>query len=136
MHSSHSSYSLPVHFSQGSCHSVSWGGHHLRGKFRKIDMFSTFLKNLKMIMENHEICLIYRGNPWLWYGENIFDFYQFYLANNIKYWVSQKKLSHESEEKMRKKMKMTLYRAKNLVHAQQHYGVSFYKKIFFIFWSI
>ena len=29
---------------------------------------------------------------------------------------------------MHKKMKMTLQRAENLVHAQQHYGVSFYKR--------
>ena len=37
-------------------------------------------------------------------------------------------MSHKSEEKMLKKMKMTLQRAKNLVHTRQHYGVSYYEK--------
>ena len=35
---------------------------------------------------------------------------------------------HKSEEKMHKKMEMTLQRAKNLVHVKQHCGVSFCKK--------
>ena len=46
------------------------------------------------------------------------------------YGVSTKKVLHKSEEKMHKKMKMTLQRAENLVHVQQHHGKSFYKKIF------
>ena len=45
--------------------------------------------------------------------------------------MDNKKVPHKSEEKMHKKMKMTLQRAENLMHAQQHYGVSFHKKIFF-----
>jgi len=44
--------------------------------------------------------------------------------------VSQKKLLHKSEEKMHKKMKMTLQGAKNLVHVQQHQGKHFSKKEF------
>ena len=39
--------------------------------------------------------------------------------------MDNKKVFHKSEEKMHKKMKMTLQRAKNLVHLKQHYGVSF-----------
>ena len=46
------------------------------------------------------------------------------------YRVSKKKVLHKSEEKMHKKLKMTSQRAENLVHAQQHHGKSFYKKIF------
>ena len=46
--------------------------------------------------------------------------------------MSQKQLFHKSEEEMHKKMKMTLQKAKNLVHVKQHYGVSYYKKIFFL----
>ena len=46
------------------------------------------------------------------------------------YGVSKKKVFHKSEDKMLKKMKMTLQRAENLVHVQQHDGKSFYKKIF------
>ena len=38
---------------------------------------------------------------------------------------------HKSEEKMHKKLKMALQRAKNLVHVKQHYSVSFYKKNIF-----
>ena len=49
-----------------------------------------------------------------------------------KYGVVKKKVFHESEEKMHKKLKMALQRAKNLVHVKQHYGVSFYEKIFFL----
>ena len=48
------------------------------------------------------------------------------------YWVSQKKLFHKSEKKMHKKMNKALQRAKNLAHVKQHYGVSFYEKIFFL----
>ena len=48
------------------------------------------------------------------------------------YGVVNKKVFHKSEEKMHKKVKMTLQRAKNLVHVKQHYGVSFYEKIFFL----
>ena len=50
-----------------------------------------------------------------------------------KYGVVNKKVFHKSEEKMPKKMKMTLQRAKNLVLIKQHYGVSFCIKIFFFF---
>ena len=49
------------------------------------------------------------------------------------YRVSKKKVFHKSEGKMHKKMKMTQQRAKNLIHVQQNHGVSFYRKIFFIF---
>ena len=49
-----------------------------------------------------------------------------------QYRVSNKKVFHESEEKMHKKMKMTLQRAENLVQVQEHYGISFYEKIFFL----
>ena len=49
-----------------------------------------------------------------------------------KYRVVKKKVFHKSEEKMHKKLKMALQRAKNLVHVKQHYGVSFYEKIFFL----
>ena len=49
---------------------------------------------------------------------------------NYIYWVSQKKLLHKSEEKMHKKMKMTLQGAENLVHKQQHHGKHFFKKSF------
>ena len=48
------------------------------------------------------------------------------------YRVVNKKVFHKSEEKMHKKLKMALQRAKNLVHVKQHYGVSFYEKIFFL----
>ena len=58
------------------------------------------------------------------------------INNNDKYWVSQKKLLHKSEEKMYKKMKMTSQGAENLVHVQQHQGKHFYKNIFFFFLSI
>ena len=44
----------------------------------------------------------------------------------------KKKVFHKSEGKMHKKMKMTLQRAKNLVHAKQHYGVSYYEKNIFL----
>jgi len=47
--------------------------------------------------------------------------------------VDNKKVFHKSEEKMHKKVKMTLQRAKNLVHVKKQYGVSFCKKIFFLF---
>ena len=50
----------------------------------------------------------------------------------MTYRVSNKKVFHESEEKMHKKMKMTLQRAENLVQVQEHYGISFYEKIFFL----
>ena len=50
----------------------------------------------------------------------------------IMYRVSNKKVFHKSEEKMHKKMKMTLQRAENLVQVQEHYGISFYEKIFFL----
>jgi len=46
--------------------------------------------------------------------------------------VVNKKVLHESEEKMDTKMKMALQRGKNWAHVKQHYGVSFYKKIFSI----
>ena len=48
------------------------------------------------------------------------------------YRVVKKKVLHKSEEKIHKKLKMALQRAKNLVHVKQHYGVSFYEKIFFL----
>ena len=47
----------------------------------------------------------------------------------IRYRVIQKKLFHKSEEKMQEKMKMILQKDENLVHIQQQYSVSFYKKI-------
>ena len=50
-----------------------------------------------------------------------------------RYRVVNKKVLHKSQEEMHKKMKMTSQRAKNLVHVQQHHGISFYKKIFFLF---
>ena len=50
-----------------------------------------------------------------------------------RYGVVNKKLLHKSEDKMHKKMKVTLQRAKNLVHLKQHYDVSFYNKTFVIF---
>ena len=49
-----------------------------------------------------------------------------------RYGVDQKKVSIKSEEKMHTKMKMSLQRAENLVHVQQHCGKYFYKKIFFL----
>ena len=51
-----------------------------------------------------------------------------------KYRVIQKKLFHKSEEKMQEKMKMILQRDENLVHIQQQYSVSFYKKNWFQIW--
>ena len=48
-----------------------------------------------------------------------------------RYRVDNKKVFRKSEEKMHKKVKMTLQIAKNLVYVKQHYGVSFCKKIFF-----
>ena len=48
-------------------------------------------------------------------------------------WGGQKKVLHKNEEKMHKKMKITYQRAENLVRVQQHYSISFYEKIFFIF---
>ena len=52
----------------------------------------------------------------------------------------KKKWFHKSDEKIHKKIKMTLYRARNLVHeqqnlvhVQQYCGVSFYKKYFSYF---
>ena len=48
-----------------------------------------------------------------------------------RYGVDQKKVSSKSEEKLHTKMKMTLQRAENLVHVQQHRRKYFYKKIFF-----
>ena len=47
------------------------------------------------------------------------------------YGVVKKKVNHKREEKMHSKVKMTLQRAENLVHVQQHHGKHFYKKIFF-----
>ena len=47
-----------------------------------------------------------------------------------QYRVDNKKVFHKSEEKMHKKMKLTLQRAKNLLLVKQHFGVSFCKKIF------
>ena len=46
---------------------------------------------------------------------------------------SKKKVLHKDEEKMHKKVKMTLQSTKNLVHVKHHYGVSFCKKIFSYF---
>ena len=37
---------------------------------------------------------------------------------NAEYRVDNKKVFHKSEEKMHKKVKMTLQRAKNLVHVK------------------
>ena len=54
------------------------------------------------------------------------------MAVSTIYRVSNKKVFHKSEEKMHKKMKMTLQRAENLVQVQEHYGISFYEKIFFL----
>ena len=48
-----------------------------------------------------------------------------------EYRVSKKKVLHEIEEKMHKKMKITYQRAKNLVRVQQHYSIYFHEKIFF-----
>ena len=48
------------------------------------------------------------------------------------YRVVKKKVFHKSKEKMHKKLKMALQRAKNLVHVKQHYGVSYYEEIFFL----
>ena len=48
-----------------------------------------------------------------------------------RYGVDNKKVFHKSEEKIHKKVKMTLQRAENLVHEQQDHGKSLYKKIFF-----
>ena len=50
-----------------------------------------------------------------------------------KYGVDNKKVLHKIEGKMHKKMKMTLQRAENFVHVKQHHGVTFCKKIFFLF---
>ena len=44
-----------------------------------------------------------------------------------------KKHSMKVKEKCTKKMKMTLQRAENLVHVEQHHGDSFCIKIFFSF---
>ena len=41
-----------------------------------------------------------------------------------------KKVNHKSEEKMHSKVKMTLQKAENLLHVQQHHGKHFYKKTF------
>ena len=49
------------------------------------------------------------------------------------YRVDNKKVFHKSEEKMQKELKMILQRAKNLVHVKQHSGISFCKKIFFVY---
>ena len=49
------------------------------------------------------------------------------------YRVSKKKVLHKIEEKMHTKMKITLQGAKHLVQVQQHYGITFYEKIFFHF---
>ena len=46
--------------------------------------------------------------------------------------MDNKKVFHESGEKMHKKLKMTLQRAKNLVQVKQPYGVSFYEKDIFL----
>ena len=45
----------------------------------------------------------------------------------------KKRVFHKSEEKMHKKLKMALQRAKNLVHVKRHYGDSICKEIFFLF---
>ena len=42
-----------------------------------------------------------------------------------------KRVSHESEEKLREKMKMTQQKHTNLVHVQQQYCIPFYKKTCF-----
>ena len=55
-----------------------------------------------------------------------------YCSVDYSYRVDNKKVLHKSEEKMHKKMKMTLQRAENLVQVQEHYGISFYEKIFFL----
>ena len=54
------------------------------------------------------------------------------LLTRIASWyrVVKKKVFHKSEEKVHKKLKMTLQRAKNLVHVKQHYCVSYCKKIY------
>jgi len=46
--------------------------------------------------------------------------------------VVNKKVLHKSKEKMQKKLKMALKRAKNLGHVKQHYGITLYEKIFFL----
>ena len=46
------------------------------------------------------------------------------------YRVNHKKVRHKSEEKMHKKMKMTLQKDENLAHEQPQYGVCFCKKKF------
>ena len=46
----------------------------------------------------------------------------------------QKKLFHKSEEKMQEKMKMIFQKDENLIHIQQQYSVSFYKKNWFQIW--
>ena len=53
------------------------------------------------------------------------------LRHMFYLWGVQKKVLHETEEKMHTIMKMTSQRAENLVHVQQHLGKSFYKKTFF-----
>ena len=63
---------------------------------------------------------------------NFMEYFFFWTPDNKKYRVSNKKVFHKSEEKMHKKMKMTLQRAENLVQVQEHYGISFYEKIFFL----
>ena len=57
----------------------------------------------------------------------------FQLIMFFIYGVVNKKVLHKSEEKMPKKMKMTLQRAENLVHVKRHYGDSICKEIFFLF---
>ena len=46
------------------------------------------------------------------------------------YGVVKKKVNHKREGKMHSKVKMTLQKAENLLHVQQHHGKYFYKKPF------
>ena len=72
----------------------------------------------------------------LWCSRSWFSRYAYIKATkkilHTDKWWTIKKVFYKSEGKMHKKMKMTLQRAKNLVHVKQDYGVSFYKKDFLL----
>ena len=48
------------------------------------------------------------------------------------YWVIHKKVFHEKEEKMHKKMKMTKHKDENLAHEQHQCGVCFFPVMIYI----
>ena len=47
------------------------------------------------------------------------------MTSLLVIWGGQKKVNHKSEEKMHSKVKMTLQKAENLLHVQQHHGKHF-----------